>query len=643
MKIKRINLNEDVTSKYGLKPIQMDRLNNIVLIAGKNGAGKSRFLKLIKDQVQEYPIVAEIETAKANLLNYKKAIEDTKSIIETYRVQFKNKTIKDDKETAQYEIKLKQNNGHILLFENEINNANAKLQYIKNLNIEPEKIANSLVDFVPKSLTLTDSYTISASDLENSAKNIYRIGTDSINQGTIPAIDIIQKNWVNVNTSTIDDLNILPSEIEKINLDYLKLKKYIKLFLNTDLKRNKDGHPELFGKRIGEAQLSNGQKILLQFCMALFAQEISLSSLIILMDEPENHLHPAALIEVLDKIMPQVTNGQVWIATHSINILAHFDPSSIWYIDDGQISYAGNIPRKVLEGLIGNEEEITKLNHFMSLPAQMASDKFSYESLFYPDVLITGPEDSQIKQINKIIKDRTDKNSKLKVLDFGIGKGRLISTIFEEERANNNDISLWLDFYGYDKFETNKEYCNKILDEIYGNSINRYFNSPKDLFSKHDEKTFDIIVMCNVFHEIEPNEWLNLFNSKTSPFKLLKDTGFLLIVEDQFLAIGEKAHSKGFLVYDEIEFKKLFKIKTTDKYQSTDFRNDGRLKSHHIPKNCLFRIDAKSRKASLEILQQNSKDEIKKLRQQQPSFKNGKLHGFWSQQLANSILALEEL
>lgn len=378
--------------------------------------------------------------------------------------------------------------------------------------------------------------------------------------------------------------------------------------------------------------------------MALYAQEIKLENLIIFMDEPENHLHPAALIEVLEKITPHVKNGQVWIATHSINILAHFDPSNIWYIENGEISYAGNVPRTVLEGLLGNEEEIDRLSNFLALPAQMASNNFAFESLFYPNVLITGPDDPQVNQIQTIIKSRVEKENKLKILDFGVGKGRLLSTIYEDERLRNSDVTEWLDFYGYDIFDTYKDICNKTFNDIYGNCENRYFNEAKELISKHDESSFDFIVMCNVFHEIEPKDWINLFTSVTSLFKLLKEDGSLLIIEDQFLAIGEKAHSKGFLVFDELEFKKLFKISTADKYLSTDYRKDGRLKSHHIPKNCITRIDTTSKKEALEILLQNAKDEIKNLRKvTNPTFKTGKSHGFWAQQLANASLALEEL
>jgi ABC-type multidrug transport system ATPase subunit len=642
MKIEKIDLPEEETSQSGLGPIKMDRLNSVVLIAGKNGSGKTRLLNLLQSKIKDCLNIVDTDNLKKNISRSESNIKNCLNIFENNNNKLlttlpdnEKKLINQHNEDLQNNIKSNKTN---------IFDWSARLKKAEGIVLTPEKVDNHVFDFVPKSLTLADSYAIRPQELEGHAKTIYNMGTGSIATGTIPAIDLILKKWINVNTTSIDDIKSTKEQIEKINIDYNKLRKYIKLFLNTDLNRTEEGYAEIFDKRIGEAQLSNGQLILLQFCMALFAQEAKLEDLIIFMDEPENHLHPAALIEVLDKITPHVKNGQVWIATHSINILAHFDPSNIWYIDNGKVSYAGNVPSTVLKGLLGDEEQVEKLSQFLALPSLMASNKFAYESLFYPNVVVTNTDDPQTNQIHEIIKSHSAKGVKIKVLDFGIGKGRLLSAIYENERLRNNDLMEWLDFYGYDKFDENKTLCLKIFEDIYGNSDNRYFNELKDLLTKNDEKTFDFIIMCNVFHEIEPAEWLNLFNSAISPFKLLKEDGYLLVVEDQFLAIGEKAHSKGFLVFDELEFKKLFKITTVDKYHSTDYRKDGRLKSHHIPKSCLSRISADSKKEALEILQQNAKDEIKKLRKKdEVSFKIGKLHGFWAQQLANASLALEEL
>lgn len=644
MKIKKINIPIEIASSFGLKPISMDRLNEVVLIAGKNGAGKTRLLNVIQEVINIRPKAHEIKVLNDTIKNGENSINILEKDIIAFQAKLDEGQLSNEQK-KEYTERIDNQKLSIKHWNKELYESRSKLNYLEYIVLDSNTTqgTNHLVEFVPKSTQLVDSYKVSEEQLETFAKVIYTIGTKEINNGALSAIHLAQKMFFNIKSS--EDLQIREEDRKKIVENYERLKKYIALFLNTELQRNEQGQPLLFGKRIGESQLSDGQKILLQFCVALYAQETDLENLIILMDEPENHLHPAALIEVLDKITPHVKNGQIWIATHSLNVLAHFDPSSIWYVDKGVISYAGNVPRKVLEGLLGNEDEIEKLSHFLSLPAQMGSNKFAYESLLNPKVAFTDLEDSQVNQIHILIKERITKGNKLKVLDFGIGKGRLLSTIYENERLLNGDVTKWLDFYGYDNQPKYRDMCIKMFIEIYGNSPERYFNELNKLMTNHDENTFDFIVMCNVFHEIDPKDWITLFTSSTSSSKLLKEEGYLLIVEDQLLAVGEKAHSKGFLVFDELEFKKLFKITTKDRYLCNDYRSDGRLKSHYIPKSCLTRIDSASRKEALTVLNQNSKDRIKELRKPgvEGSFKNGKLHGFWSQQLANSSLALEEL
>lgn len=643
MKIIKIDLSEDQTSVVGLKPIKMERLGDVVLIAGKNGSGKTRLLEIIKSSIRNYPKENEVASLKRNIVNIQNSIDSAKMTIENNTKNLKDGNF-DELRIQASKLTISKSESEIISYNDQIFLSNERLSFLKKIDIIPVVDESRVVDFVPKSVVLKDSYVITPQDLKSYSNRIYTIGTSSISEGTIPAIEVIVREWINVSTEDVSDISLTQEEIDEIIGSYEKLRKYIKLFLNTDLKRGRDGSPELFGKRIGEAKLSNGQKILLQFCMALYAQEISLKDLVIFMDEPENHLHPAALLDVLDKITPHVTNGQMWITTHSINVLSHFDPSCIWYIDEGEISYAGNVPKKVLEGLLGNDEEIEKLSHFLSLPAQMASTKFAYESLFYPTVAFTGLKDPQVAQINSIIQGLSENNQKLKVLDFGMGKGRLLATIAENERLIGNEIITWLDFIGYDKFEENREQCLQIFESIYGSDIQRYFNKESDLLTQHDSSTIDLVVMCNVFHEIEPSEWLSLFNSQNTIFDLLKDDGHLLIVEDQFLAIGEKAHSKGFLVFDQLEFKKLFKITSSDDYHFKDFNGDGRLKAHYIPKKCIRRINFESKREAIITLQQSAKKEIKELRARgSVSFRDGRLHGFWAQQLANSSLALDEI
>lgn len=75
------------------------------------------------------------------------------------------------------------------------------------------------------------------------------------------------------------------------------------------------------------------------------------------------------------------------------------------------------------------------------------------------------------------------------------------------------------------------------------------------------EVRFDIVLMCNVLHEINPACWLDVFSIIHS---ILKENATLIIIEDHLIPYGEKAYDNGFLVFDEDEFKMLF---TLDSYK----------------------------------------------------------------------------
>lgn len=325
------------------------------------------------------------------------------------------------------------------------------------------------------------------------------------------------------------------------------------------------------------------------------------------------------------------------------SILAHFDPSQLWYVEKGKISYAGRIPEKVLESLLGDESEIAKLQDFISLPSQFASSRYSYESLLEPSAVMTKANDPQTIQI------RTDllalsENGKLRILDYGVGKGRLISNISELDITNQSKLIDTIDYIGFDKFRNDKTICETILAKAYGSAEKRYYNDFNSLFSHYDKESFDIVIMCNVLHEIDPIEWLKLFQPNGIITSCLKENGVLLLIEDQQIPIGEKAYQKGFLVLDTPQLKELFQITEQDtNFKFTDKNNDGRLKAHQIPKNILLRISETSRLKAIQSMAVTSRDKILEIRGMEQNYKNGKLHGFWTQQFANSQLNLAEL
>lgn len=609
MKITSIDIPADEAT--GLQHIKMSKLGNLVLIAGKNGSGKSRILLKIKNTLSTKPSDSRIANASKQLNHWLTQIDIANH--SGYNVQ----------NIPQWEKQVE-------FYKNDAN-----WNYITT-NADMEK--SECFDFVPKRLDMQDPHSLAKSQIENHAKSILNINIGGINNQTLSAIQDIQNKWFE---ATHPSSSLSSEQKDEISANYSRLCEYIELFLETKLDRNERGDATLFNFRIGEARLSDGQKILLQFCLAIYSQETKLSDLILMLDEPENHLHPAALVDVMDKIVNAVTNGQVWIATHSINLLAHFEPQNIWYVEDGRISYAGSVPNKVLTGLLGDDDEIERLSSFLSLPAQMATNQFSFECLFEPKTVSTGGDDPQTNQIIENIEKLVRDNESIKILDFGAGKGRLLSTIRELNLEHNIDTSSWLDYYAFDLESSDNDICKKIIDSVYTDDINRFFNSKKTLIEETEQNSFDIIIMCNVLHEVDAKDWLSFFDEHSIFTHALKENGTLLIVEDQFLAMGEKAYQNGFLVFDKIQFKKLFNI--TDNYLVHDARGDGRLKAHFIKKEYLQNITADTRIESIKSLLNTSKEEVLRLRSEEATYKNGKLHGFWVQQLANAQLALSEL
>ena len=66
MKITKVNIPKDLI-KNGLERVNMDRLGQIVLLAGKNGSGKSRLLNLIASTISSKPRKSQAIDAKKSI------------------------------------------------------------------------------------------------------------------------------------------------------------------------------------------------------------------------------------------------------------------------------------------------------------------------------------------------------------------------------------------------------------------------------------------------------------------------------------------------------------------------------------------------------------------------------------------------
>jgi predicted ATPase len=599
MRISRINIPAE-TARFtdGLGAIKMDKIQRTVVIAGRNGSGKSRLLARI----------VEVR----NIVEQGRHAEKTEANLDRTRGKSRLRNQEDEKH----------------------------LEAIKSMSwwkfqSDSESDRPEVVNFIVQGRTVNDPFQIGDSRRQQECRVLLeKLGSGNLPSGTLSLIQTVQDEYWE---ATHPNSNLTKQQRDEASANYDRLQGLIMRFLGTTLGRA-DGQAVLFGLRIGVCRLSTGQDILLQFCAAIYSQSTRLDGAIIVMDEPENHLHPCVMLDFIKTVEGALPNGQLWIATHSLPLLAHVDPSSIWWMDNGVIQYAGNIPRKVLEGLLGTEDSILKLSVFLNLPFELAATEYAFKCLCEPEVVGLESDDPQIRQILTVLDGKV--SGLIKVLDYGAGKGRLVAAIQERYGSDSKER---IDYTAYDESSKDAEHCQDAIARVYGKTENSYFNHQKDLLAHASEGSYDFVVMCNVFHEIPVDEWSILFSEQALIHRLLNAEGFLLLVEDMHIPIGEKPHQKGFLVLDTPEIKTLFKIEPSDSSFGFSAERDDRLKAHRIPKGCLSRITSESRQKALRQVAHNAKREIGKLRVATASYPNGRLHGFWVQQLANAELALDAM
>jgi SAM-dependent methyltransferase len=501
------------------------------------------------------------------------------------------------------------------------------------------------IRFVPKQLNLQDPRSHGNRELVSHFGQAKNPGLNGYEQHCLYYVQQLQHRWWNAGHQRYSGTD---EEREIALNDYDSFQAMLSIMLGCPLDRNLDGDATLFGRPIPDAGLSDGQKVILQLCVALHAQRSQLDSTVFLMDEPENHLHPSSVIDLLKSLYEITGKSQIWIATHSIPLLAYVasvEPMSLWYVEDGLVTNSGRHPETVLSGLLGDEERIGQLNAFTGLPAQLAAINYATESLFPPKVVAEGDSDPQVTQIQEVVAHLSN-GAVLSVLDYGAGKGRLLDGFAANAIAAGMKASELLDYFAFDPYPDNHAECVRLIGEHFPVEFPRYFNSREEFFDCKADGSIDVVVMCNVFHEISPREWLNLLSPNSLIVRALKDNGYLLIVEDLRIPVGEKAHDHGFLVLDTSHLRTLFSICEDDlnagHFSHEDSRKDGRLKAHLIAKPLLSRITSESRRIAIEQLKETAKEQIRNLRNLRPSYVNGQLNGFWTQQFANSSLYLDE-
>lgn len=277
-------------------------------------------------------------------------------------------------------------------------------------------------------------------------------------------------------------------------------------------------------------RLSPGERMLFYMSIFFALKRDGKRKRVIILDEPESHLHPKALLGFVKALAATFPGATVWIATHSLFLLPEFEFENIVYMENGKVLRRhSDLYRKALAGLLGEGNENVS-RFFASLPHWQYYE-FISECFTNPTVVSTvNPKDEQVR----IFIDALKKHEITRVLDCGGGSGRLGLSMMEASVAEWQNVTY--DIYdAWPSYTGRKFKVYKQLENVPGN--------------------YNCIVMMNFLHEVPPQEWSSWFQKL---YTLMAPGGYLLFVEVEALQTGECPNDTGYLVLGYGEIAALF-------------------------------------------------------------------------------------
>ncbi len=264
------------------------------------------------------------------------------------------------------------------------------------------------------------------------------------------------------------------------------------------------------------AQMSPWKLALLYMSILLILIEYSKrdnQDMVVLLDEPELHLHPKVLLGFITYLKRESMVTTCCIATHSVFLVPSTNFSEIIYIDDSTIQpHNSDLYNQLFDSVIGANEELCD---FLTSRDMWQYYNFIAECFCKPNVVSNvNAKDEQFLKFKEFINRKQRLRKKITVLDYGAGSGRLGKIIKEEEKKTGESK---VDYYYYDKYETN------VPDDI---DINKVCTNIRDII--REGRRFDCVVLMNVLHEIDVNEWEQIF---ADIYNILEDNGYLLTFE----------------------------------------------------------------------------------------------------------------
>lgn len=401
--------------------------------------------------------------------------------------------------------------------------------------------------------------------------------------------------------------------------------------------------PALFGRPFQPQELSPGQRLLLAWAISLHAKADGgdlASNAVIAIDEPELHLHPAAAVDVVQRMYTTLIEGthrQLWLATHSPSLVAHFgDIADLYEARGSGLHRATKDATRVMESLLGGVGARDRLRSFLDDAEATDFARFVVQCVLDAGVSERIGE-RQSAQFLRILGARDASAGPLRILDYGSGKARFALALAEEEPAARERI----DYRAYDDPAHDSDRAVRARNLVRAFGVTGPARSSNDISDFAHERRVDLVVMANFLHEVPPIYWREHF---TNSLQSLREGGALVVFEDQQIAVGELPNPKGFILMNLAELRTLLgTTEGVEVHQAADARCSAFLVSRAGLEESLKDAQAWTRRLvqALEAIKGRAAREIRIVRGDESP--NGVAHARAIVLLANATIALGEL
>lgn len=625
--ILQISFPEEIVQSLGLQPDKpLRNLSKFVVLAGPNGAGKTRYLKLLEKVIQDRNSISK---------DYSEWLRGFPIFSELLKLETKEQV----QEWLGKQIPLVEVLAAVGINPvGEIWEKRALLDNVK-LTSSPAKVIMLRYELAQPSRPAD----ISPSELD-------RVVEANMKGGVVPASQSMHAycdELARALYAAEHPASKGNAEVETRKQEAIEFNRLLRSLLGIEIAPGVNAKSRVFaqvrGRPFNPAELSDGEKILVVWAIMLHRQHQWLEQSILLIDEPENHLHPDVCIRAIEALQRDVLgeHGQIFLATHSVALIAHAGMDSIYFVDEGRIEFAGRKLDALIERLLGGPQGRERLQTFLGDAEQRNFYTFAAQCLLPPGVAEAREGDEQQAQFLRLMSARQKEGKMLRLLDYGAGKGRLALSLAEvlQERSGTHKTIEYFAFNDRHMCDPkDAEACRAALTTLHpGAEAAHYFDRFEAIHVGPSPK-MDVVLMCNVLHEVPVSEWPRLFHRLAD---ILSEEGSLLIMEDSLPPIGELPDPTGYLLLDQISAQALFH--TTDGVRMADQAKGERLIALEVSQRVLKQVNREHVEGALRKIRENAFEEIKHLRSrgsEVSSYDRGRLHAHYTMLYTNASLAL---